>query len=80
MNELVKMAKEHLGRSARPSWLTAWRELAEITSGITSEDPRLQSVFAALHSCDTAFEADDWPAFQEARKGLLRVMQGASKR
>jgi hypothetical protein len=80
MNELVKLAKEHLGKSARPSWLTAWRELAEITSGLTAEDARLQPVLAALDVCDTAFELDDWAAFQEARRGVMREMQWASTR
>src|SRR6185369_5700466 len=46
----------------RTSWLTAWREVAEISSGLTNEDVRLPLVMAALASCDTAFEADDWAA------------------
>ena len=77
MNELVRLAKEHLGRSqpAQPCWLTTWRELAEITSGLTADDPRLPPMLAALQSCDTAFAADNWLAFQESRQEVLRVMQ-----
>lgn len=82
MNDLVKLAKEHLGKSrhAKPDWLAAWRELAEITSGLTSEDPRLHPTLAALNVCDTAFEADDWSAFQIARKGVIRAIQGTYAR
>ena len=80
MNELVKLAKEHLGKSrhVQPNWVAAWRELAEATYGLTSEDPRLKPVLAALDGCDAAFIADDWEAFEQAREGVRRAMQGAS--
>ena len=78
MNELVKLAKEHLrnNQNIQHDWLAAWRELAELTYGITPEDPRLQPVLTALNVCDVAFVADDWTAFQEARKGIVRAMDG----
>ena len=78
MNDLVKLAKEHLGKrqQVKLDWLTAWREMAEITSSLTHDDPRLQPVLAALECCDTAFEADDWDAFQQARTGVIRAIQG----
>ena len=59
-------------------WLTAWRGLAQMTYGLTPEDPRLQPVLAALDVCDAAFMADDWEAFEQAREGVRRAMEGAS--
>ena len=81
MNELVKLAKEHLGKhpQTRPDWLAAWRELARLTYGITPEDQRLQPVLTALNVCDGAFAAGDWAAFQEARKGVIRAMDDTQR-
>jgi hypothetical protein len=47
-----------------PDWLTAWRELAAMTNGITRDDPRFQPVLEALNRCDDAYLAGDWPAFR----------------
>lgn len=55
-------------------WLTAWREVAAISSGLVAEDPRLPFVMAALGVCDVAFEAGDFVAFQHARDGVLQAM------
>lgn len=60
--------------SPQPDWLTAWREVAAISSGLTAEDVRLPHVMAALGVCDAAFEADDWLSFQEAKAGVTRAM------
>ena len=59
----------------KPDWLAEWREVAEISSGLTKDDVRLPSVMAALGVCDAAFVADDWAAFQEARTGVVRAMK-----
>ena len=64
------------GVNAKPDWLAAWRDVAQITSGLTAEDPRLQPVLAGLSACDRAFEGGDWDAFQTARTALLTVMKG----
>ena len=61
--------------STPQDWLTAWREVAAISSGLTAEDIRLPFVMAALGVCDAAFIADDWPAFQEAKIGVVQAMK-----
>ncbi len=71
MSELVRLARQALAdkvrqEAAKPDWSTAWRELANLTSGITPEDPRLQPVLAALDACDNAYLANDWPGFEQA--------------
>lgn len=80
MNDLVKLAKEHLGKNqnARHDWLIAWRDLVAATSGLTVEDPRYKPIFAALDSCDAAFAADDWGLFQIAQQEVLRAMGGTN--
>ena len=70
--------KVRIVRRGVHDWLMAWRELAEVTSGLTAEDPRLTPVLEALDGCDAAFIADDWEAFEQAREGVRRAMQGAS--
>jgi hypothetical protein len=61
--------------STQQDWLTAWREVAVISSGLTADDVRLPSVMAALGVCDAAFVADDWLSFQEAKAGVIRAME-----
>jgi hypothetical protein len=51
-------------RHVQPDWLKAWRELCEMTLGITPEDPRLKPVLDALNRCDEAFAQGDWVKFQ----------------
>lgn len=46
-------------------WLAAWRELTALTYGIRGDDPRFQSVMNALTSCDDAYLANDWSAFNK---------------
>lgn len=58
-------------------WLREWREVAEISSGLTRDDVRLPSVMAALGVCDAAFVADDWAGFQEAKIGVIRAKERA---
>ena len=61
--------------STKQDWLAAWREVAEISSGLTRDDVRLPSVMATLGVCDAAFVADDWAAFQEAKIGVIRARE-----
>ena len=61
--------------TTQPDWLQEWREVAEISSGLTKDDPRLPSVMAALGGCDASFAADDWLSFQEAKSGVIRAME-----
>ena len=55
----------------QPDWETAWRDLAELTEGITQKDPR---VCHALEQCDQAFESGSWQTFQIAVSALKGIM------
>lgn len=57
-------------------WLTAWRELAQVTYGVTDTDPRLTNVLAGLDRCDAAFVRDDWAAFQLAAQEVKKTVAG----
>jgi len=50
----------------KPDWFQAWRELAALTYGITSDDPRLPSIMNALNECDNAFQRGNWLVFERA--------------
>ncbi len=58
----------------QPDWETAWRDLAELTEGITKNDPRFQSVCHALEQCDQSFESGNWLSFQKAATALKGIM------
>lgn len=60
----------------RPDWLGAWREVADLTAGICTEDPRFPSIVSALDRCDAAFLAGDWPEFQQAARQVRTVVEG----
>ena len=42
-----------IGRSGKPDWLRAWRQLATATHGVEPEDPRLPGILAAWMSVMT---------------------------
>jgi len=58
-----------------PDWLSAWRELAERTSRLSSADPCFKRVLQALEFCDVAFAQDDWNGFQKARNRVARALK-----
>ena len=58
----------------QPNWETAWRDLAELTEGITKNDPRFQPVCHALEQCDQSFESGNWLNFQKAASELKEIM------
>jgi len=60
----------------KPDWLKAWRELAEVTSGMTKDDPRLVGVMRWLNVCDTAFTLGTWTGFCEATERVREIMRG----
>jgi len=62
-------------RATSEQWLSAWRELAQSTDGITKDDPRFLAVCVAREGCDRAFEQDDWSAFQLAIYQLRNIMK-----
>ena len=45
-------------------WVNAWRELAEMTSGIEKSDRRFKAVLDLLNLCDKAFEVGNWTDFE----------------
>ncbi len=57
------------------NWLSAWRELANLTLGITGDDPRFKPIMALLEQCDTAYLANDWPAFQQASEHVKVLVE-----
>jgi hypothetical protein len=80
MDYLQKLKKlEDETPKTNKEWLTAWRELAQVTNGMTADDPRFESVMCWLNVCDVAFSIDSWPRFQEAAAEVKRVMQATGK-
>jgi hypothetical protein len=70
-HDLVQRALRLLTRpietgEAVTDWVTAWRELAAITSGLTADDPRLPVVMNALNECDNGYLSGNWVAFRQA--------------
>ena len=64
-------------REVTRDWSPTWRELAELTAGLTAEDPRLPEVMAALNSCDDAYLNGDWEAFCGAVEQIRAAMANA---
>ena len=58
----------------RDAWRVAWRELADLTYGLTGEDPRFPCVMAALNECDEAFLRGDWIAFRQFAAGVRNAV------
>lgn len=80
LNTIGQLQEAKLERvPVKRPWLTAWRELALVTYGITDTDPRLPIVLAGLECCDAAFARDDWAEFQvaaqEVKKTVARPQQ-----
>jgi hypothetical protein len=66
----------YLDKLKRPvDWLAEWRRLAELTSGISSYDPRLPVILEALNRCDDAFLAGDFLAFKRAATRVEGAMK-----
>lgn len=55
-------------------WEAAWQGLAELTNGLTKEDPGFPMVIDRLEECDSAFSANDWPAFQQSADEIKAIM------
>ena len=67
-------------REALTDWLTAWRELASLTSGMTEGDSRLPLVMGELDRCDDAYLSGDWVAFRQAAARVRSAMEGRNVR
>ena len=55
-------------------WLSAWRELAQATNGITKTDPRFKRIMNLLNLCDSAFEKDDWNTFCRINDQIKEIL------
>jgi hypothetical protein len=79
---LVRGALERLTGTRKPAprnsqeWLSHWRELAQVTYGITGDDPRYEPVLRWLDVCDAAFVMGSWAAFQEAAEQVKAIAKG----
>jgi hypothetical protein len=85
MESLARSVSTIQDQSAFPhsSWLTAWREVATLTAGLTAEDPRLPLILEAMEEGARAEEAGEEPGFVRATTRLHFLMQcvpGASVR
>ncbi len=72
--EKILQKCQNMVRIIQPNWESAWRDLAELSEGITKNDPRFQPVCEALEECDRHFENDDWPKFQESTAMIKRIL------
>lgn len=57
-------------------WLAAWREVAELTSGLTADDPRLPIVMDALLAWDDTVQRGNWVAFRQAAARVRSAIEG----
>ncbi len=58
----------------QPDWRSAWRDIAQLSSGLEPGDPRLHPVREAIADCEAAYAMGDLPAFQHARTGVVIAM------
>jgi hypothetical protein len=56
-------------------WLGHWRELAQLTYGITAQDSRFESVMQWLNVCHTAFALGSWSPFCEAAQEVKATVK-----
>jgi hypothetical protein len=61
-------------RETTRDWSPTWRELAELTSGLTGDDLRFPAVMAALNACDDAYLSGDWEKFHHNAAQLKRLL------
>jgi hypothetical protein len=61
------------GPKTSADWLGHWRELAQVTYGITADDPRYEPVMRWLNVCDASFQLDSWGNFKEAAEEVKRI-------
>ena len=76
--DYVEKIKQIEQETPKPNvnWLIAWQELAQMTLGLTEEDPRFESVMRREHHANRqgaqAVEAGDAAACQPARTSVDR--------
>ena len=67
-------------RETTRDWSPTWRELAELTSNLTADNPRLPVVMATLNACDDSYLSGDWVAFCHAAARVRRAVSGGDTR
>ena len=75
--KLLKQCSKNI-RVSRSRWMASWQELADLTSGIERSDPRFDPLLNLLAQADTAFERDNWAAFQIAESRLKDMIKGTA--
>lgn len=74
--KLLRQAKGRVRLTLSPTadWLTLWRFVAEVSSGLEPTDPRLPTVLAAIQECDKSFTQGNKAAFLVAVEGVVKAM------
>jgi len=57
-------------------WREAWRDVANVTHGVTPEDVRWRSVIEAVEALDESYRRRDALAWTAARRRLDRALAG----
>jgi hypothetical protein len=78
IRRLGQKSETALEGSTHPHWLTAWREIAALTVGITQDDHRFALIVKALDSCDEAYLAGEWSRFQQAAEQVKSLVAGST--
>ena len=75
--KLLRQAKGRvkLALPLTEDWLTLWRFVAEVSSGLEPNDSRLPLVLAAIAVCDVAFMQDNKAGFLVAVEGVIQAME-----
>jgi hypothetical protein len=80
--KLLRQAKGRV-RLALPltaDWLTLWQFVADVSSGLEPDDPRLLTVLAAIQGCDAAFSQDNRAAFLVAVEEVMAAMEASGEK
>ena len=77
---LLFRAKDRVRLVKHMDWLSSWRLVVEVSTGLTRDDPRLGPVLNVIEGLDRAFTADDWSAFERGIADLHEAMKGEKTR
>lgn len=77
VGRLLRQAKGKVRLVVNPqaSWLTLWRDIAEISHGLEATDPRLPAVLRAIDICDDAFASGNKTAFLGGVEAVAKAME-----
>ena len=77
---LLSRAKDRVRLVKHMDWLNSWQRVAQVSNGLTREDPRLGPALNVIEGLDRAFAADDWSAFEQGIRDLQEAMKNGKKR